>query len=158
MKVVNRVWKTAHAAEAPVALAAERYGGWKLLRKSLELPRRPMPMLGADSRKRRSIVVDEEPAVTLSILITKKDVWIGLSRVMDIRQMSRVGEPQDSKQLADALAEMSKSKLLSASRKVEIGAADPVTYAVLVAAIDVINDAGREWKLVQPAELTVRFP
>jgi hypothetical protein len=161
MKVVARAMNSVLTAGDDFVLAARRGGEW-LPVQQISLPVVPVPF-GTGSRwhrvkggRGRFVAVDavEDRGMTLSILITRQHIWVGLSRVNEFQELVR-GESQ-SGELSKALA-AHKSKHFAKRTDLEIAAADDVSYGELVNVIDLATKAGFvDWQLTDPQALTAR--
>ncbi|MCX5745259.1 MAG: AgmX/PglI C-terminal domain-containing protein [Proteobacteria bacterium] len=155
MAMVSRQWFKILEAGDDLVLATRRGADWKLLR-PMSFPIIPVP-LGTGGRWApiKGASHGSAPAevpVTLSLLATKGDVWIGLSRVDDFQQVSR-----DRAELAKALAAQKQSAFFSDRTDVEIAGEDDATWGDVVMLIDAAEAAGfKDWRLTVPAGLEAR--
>jgi biopolymer transport protein ExbD len=105
--------------------------------------------------------LDEEEYVKCSVLITENDIWVGLSRVQDFRQIRREGEDYNWQLLEATLNEHKKSSFLAKPNPwhstIEIGAEDVVDYQSIITTMDTALAAGfRDVGLADPSSLTAR--
>ena len=105
--------------------------------------------------------LDEEEHVKCSILITENDIWVGLSRVQDFRQIKKEGDAYNWKLLEDTLTEHKKSSFLAAPnpwfQTIEIGAEDTVTYQSIITTMDTAIKVGfKDVGLSDPTALTAK--
>ena len=105
--------------------------------------------------------LDEEEYVKCSLLITESEIWVGLSRVQDFRQIRKEGEEYNWKLLEATLTEHKKSSFLAKPNPwhstIEIGAEDLVNYQTIVTAMDTALATGfRDVGLADPSSLTAK--
>lgn len=105
--------------------------------------------------------LEEEEYVKCSVLITENDIWVGLSRVQDFRQIKKEGDEYNWKLLEDTLAEHKKSSFLAPPnpwyQTIEIGAEDTVSYQSIITTMDTAIHVGfRDVGLSDPQSLTAK--
>jgi len=153
MKSVMRVVKSVAAADDDFVLAARQGAEWELV-EVLALPVPPVP-IGTGGRwgrvKLRAQAGSGDDRVVLSILVTKKETWVDLSRVGVIQQLPYDG----SSRLVTTLKEHKASAFFADRYDAEIAADDDVPYAQFVEAVDAAIQAGFvDWQLTSRDALT----
>jgi len=112
--------------------------------------------LGRDAVKEQ----DEEPPVNISVLLTKNEIWVGLT-TGDRRQIRNEGESYDWTSLEEALKEYREMPVFAGPpmrSDIEIAAEDEVTYQNVITAMDYsIGSSFRDIGYVDPTSLSVRF-
>jgi biopolymer transport protein TolR len=94
--------------------------------------------------------------VTGSILVTKNEVWVGLSSG-DLRRINKDGDQQDWMGLREVLDDYKKGPLADRS-DIEVAAEDDVVYQDVISAMDTaIGAQFRDIGFIDPQSLTVRF-
>ena len=105
--------------------------------------------------------LQDEEFVKCSVLITENDIWVGLSRVQDFRQIKKEGDDYNWKLLEDTLGEHKKSSFLAPPnpwfQTIEIGAEDTVSYQSIIDTMDAAIRVGfRDVGLSDPQSLTAK--
>ena len=112
--------------------------------------------LGRDATKEQ----DEDPPVNISVLLTKNEIWVGLT-TGDRRQIRNEGESYDWASLEETLNEYREMPVFAGPpmrADIEIGAEDEVTYQTVINAMDYsIGSQFRDIGYVDPTSLSVRF-
>ena len=91
-----------------------------------------------------------------SVLVTKNEVWVGLSSG-DMRRINKDGDQQDWMGLREVLDDYKKGPLADRS-DIEVAAEDDVVYQDVISAMDTaIGAQFRDIGFVDPQSLTVRF-
>jgi biopolymer transport protein TolR len=109
--------------------------------------------VGRDAEK----TLKEDEPVRASILITEHQIWIGLSRINDFRQIAREGDDYNWKALVEVLEEHKNSTHFATREDIEIAAEDRVEYQSIITAMDYAIGAGfRDVGLADPASLSAR--
>ena len=109
--------------------------------------------LGRDASKEQ----DEEPPVNISVLLTKNEIWVGLT-TGDRRQIRSDGDGYDWGELDAALKEYREMPVFAERSDIEIAAEDEVTYQNVINAMDYsIGVNFRDIGYVDPQSLSVRF-
>jgi biopolymer transport protein ExbD len=94
--------------------------------------------------------------VTGSILVTKNEVWVGLSSG-DLRRINKDGDQQDWMGLREVLDDYKKGALADRS-DIEVAAEDDVVYQDVISAMDTaIGAQFRDIGFIDPQSLSVRF-
>ena len=94
--------------------------------------------------------------VTGSILVTKNEVWVGLSSG-DLRRINKDGDQQDWMGLREVLDDYKKGPLAERS-DIEVAAEDDVVYQDVISAMDTaIGAQFRDIGFIDPQSLSVRF-
>lgn len=94
--------------------------------------------------------------VTGSILVTKNEVWVGLSSG-DLRRINKDGDKQDWMGLREVLDDYKKGPLADRS-DIEVAAEDDVVYQDVISAMDTaIGAQFRDIGFIDPQSLSVRF-
>jgi hypothetical protein len=148
MKIVTKLVHTLISAGEDPLLAAQRNGTWQLVR-NYPLPVVPVP-LGTGGSWDGAGYADAEDAdvVTLSVLVGKDSVWVGLSRIGE-------GKRIPFEKLKDELVAQKANKYFADRDAIEIAGDDDVPYGKVVEAIDIANGAGfRGWSLTSPIGLS----
>lgn len=106
---------------------------------------------------RDATVPPDEIQVNASILLTKNEVWVGLT-TGDRRQINSDGESYDWQGLEDTLTEYKKMGDFATRSDIEIAAEDDVSYQTIIDAMDTaIATEFRDIGFVDPQSLSVRF-
>ncbi len=115
--------------------------------------------IGRDAEKE----LDEEEPVKASILLTEKDLWVGLTRVDDFRQVKYTVGPNGElsidaqNALKDILREHKKSSYFVDREDIEIGAEDKVQYQIIIDVMDLAIASGfKDVGLADPASLSAK--
>ncbi len=160
MKLVNPVLDGVPAADDDLVLATHRPEGWALV-VPMALPVVPVPIgTGArwgqvKGRIPRSTGALDDERVTLSILVTSKQIWVGLSRVNEFQEVP-AGPAQLDRLLAN-LKEHKTSAFFADRTDIEIGGEDDVAYDEIVKIIEIADRVGfLTWAVATPANLTAR--
>ncbi|HEY5938131.1 MAG TPA: AgmX/PglI C-terminal domain-containing protein [Kofleriaceae bacterium] len=158
MRAVNVVYRTLLMAGEDPVLAAQQGGDWKPLRTLAALPVVPVPIGTGGSwntqggRARDVQFVGEDERIHMSILVTEKEIWVGLSRINEYQQI--VGH--DLTKLAETLAGHKKS-LFQDRTDIEVAGEDTVPYAKVVEVIEAATKAGFiDWSFHDPMGLSAR--
>jgi len=164
MKVVVRVLASVLAAGDDLVLAAQRGTDWRLLQSMMTLPVVPVPFGTGGTwnhiKARRNpfastFASGDDEHVTLSLLVTKDQIFIGLSRVNEFQEIVRA--PSQLDKLAEALRVHKASAFFADRADFEIAAEDDVTYGDVVSVIDIALQTGfTGWQLTDPKGLAVR--
>ena len=94
--------------------------------------------------------------VTGSILVTKNEVWVGLSSG-DLRRINKDGDQQDWMGLREVLDDYKKGPLADRA-DIEVAAEDDVVYQDVISAMDTaIGAQFRDIGFIDPQSLSVRF-
>ncbi|HEX7703637.1 MAG TPA: AgmX/PglI C-terminal domain-containing protein [Kofleriaceae bacterium] len=152
MKVVERVLGSVLAAGDDFALAAHRGSGFELLM-PMKFPVVPVPF-GTGGRwnlvKGHDAAAADDDRATLSVLVTKQQIWVGVSRADSFVKL----QPSA---LLDALKDHKATTVFSGRADIEIAAEGDVTYKALVDVIDTAAKAGfTDWRLTDPFGLAAR--
>jgi hypothetical protein len=160
MKVVFRVLGSVLAGGDDFVLAEHRGAGWEPLYK-MTLPIVPVPVgtggkwnpVKGQGRNGTSTLDDEH--VTLSVLIEKDRMWIGLSRVNEFQEVPHDATQADK--LVATLKEHKASAFFADRSDIEIAADDDVPYSDVLAVIAKAREVGFiDWQLTDPAGLAAR--
>jgi biopolymer transport protein ExbD len=109
--------------------------------------------LGRDATK----PLDEEIDVNASILLTKSEIWVGLT-LGDKRQIRSDGDRYDWVGLEETLKEFKEMPVFANRADIEIAAEDDVTYQTVISAMDsAIATQFRDIGFVDPQSLSVKF-
>jgi biopolymer transport protein ExbD len=110
--------------------------------------------IGRDSEK----VLQEEPPVNASVLLTKNEIWVGLT-LGDRRQIANLGEDQfDWDGVEEVLNEYKEMPIFAQREDIEVAAEDDVAYEFIIAAMDSAIATGfPDVGFVDPQSLSVRF-
>jgi len=101
--------------------------------------------------------LDEEPPVNASLLVTKSEVWIGLSMGERVRVPS-LGEKQDWPAVEEALTEFKAMQIFEEREDIEIAGEDDVDYQSVITAMDYAVGVGfADIGFVDPGSLSVKF-
>lgn len=160
MNVVVRVLASVLAVGDDFVLAAQRGADWRLMHPMMTLPVVPVPF-GTGGKwnhvkghGNRFASTDDE-RVVLSLLVTKEQIWVGLSRVNEFQEIARDSLQLDK--LAEALKVHKASAFFADRADFEIAADDNVTYGDVVNIIDAASKVGFvEWQLTDPNGLAAR--
>jgi hypothetical protein len=162
IEVVQQVLQTATDAKAAPVLAVQRNGRWKPLREIGKLPVVPVPVGKGDPWAPmrwvglRSSHYTVPP--TLSILVTRKAIWFGVSGTGDREQVAAKGGHFDWKAVDRILTSKKASPRLAGRFDLDIAGEAGVPYSTVAKAIERANAVGFvEWLLVSPRSLSVRF-
>jgi biopolymer transport protein TolR len=99
----------------------------------------------------------EDEPVRASILITEHQIWVGLSRINDFRQIAREGDDYNWEALSEVLEEHKNSAHFLDREDIEIAAEDRVDYQSIISAMDVAIGSGFiDVGLADPASLSAR--
>ncbi|RMH42986.1 MAG: biopolymer transporter ExbD [Deltaproteobacteria bacterium] len=112
--------------------------------------------IGRDAEK----MLDEEPPANISVLLTKEDMWVGVSGLQgDRQQIKNLGEGQyDWEAFEKVLGELKQDARFSRRQDIELAAEDEVSYENIIAAMDSAIASGfRDVGYVDPQSLSVRF-
>ncbi len=112
--------------------------------------------IGRDSEK----MLQEEPPPNISVLLTKSDMWIGVSGIGGERkQIPNLGEADyDWAGLEETLGIYKESSAFMNRQDVEIAAEDDVNYDTIISGMDAAIASGfRDVGFVDPQSLSVRF-
>ena len=89
----------------------------------------------------QSNVKPDEETVTLSVLVTNEQIWLGLSRVNDFQSIPKIGSEHDWAKFETTLKEHKASSFFADRKDIEIAAesttAAPVPYQDIIHAMDV---------------------
>ena len=112
--------------------------------------------LGRDATQEQ----DEEPPTNISVLLTKNEIWVGLT-TGDRRQIRNEGDSYDWAALEETLQEYREMPVFAGPpmrSDIEIAAEDEVTYQSVISAMDYsIGAQFRDIGYVDPTSLSVRF-
>ncbi len=101
--------------------------------------------------------LDEEIDVNASILLTKNEIWVGLT-LGDRRQIRSDGDHYDWPGLESTLKEFKEMPVFANRQDIEIAAEDDVAYQTIISAMDAaIANEFRDIGFVDPQSLSVRF-
>lgn len=160
MNAVVRVLASVLAAGDDFILAAQRDADWRLMQPMMTLPVIPVPF-GTGGRwnhvkgQRNLFASVDDERVILSLLVTKEQIWVGLSRVNEFQEIARDSSQLDK--LAEALKSHKASAFFADRADFEIAADDDVTYGEVVNVIDAAGKVGFVgWQLTDPAGLAAR--
>ena len=112
--------------------------------------------IGRDSEK----MLDEEPPANISLLLTKEDIWVGVSGLQgDRRQIKNLGESQyDWPGVEEVLVEYKEDARFLRRQDIELAAEDEVSYESIIAGMDSAIASGfKDVGFVDPQSLSVRF-
>lgn len=112
--------------------------------------------IGRDSEK----MLQEEPPANVSLLLTKEDVWVGVSGLQgDRRQIKNLGEAQyDWAGVEEVLVELKEDARFLRRQDIELAAEDEVSYEIIIGGMDSAIASGfRDVGFVDPQSLSVRF-
>lgn len=112
--------------------------------------------IGRDSEK----MLQEEPPANISVLLTKEDIWVGVSGLEgDRRQIKNIGEGQyDWSGVEEVLVELKEDARFIRRQDIELAAEDEVSYESIIAGMDSAIASGfRDVGFVDPQSLSVRF-
>ncbi len=112
--------------------------------------------IGRDSEK----MLQEEPPANVSLLLTKEDVWIGVSGLQgERRQIKNLGEAQyDWAGVEEVLVEFKEDARFLRRQDIELAAEDEVSYEIIIGGMDSAIASGfRDVGFVDPQSLSVRF-
>jgi biopolymer transport protein ExbD len=113
--------------------------------------------LGKDATKEQ----DVDPPVNISVLLTKSEIWVGLSSGDDMVQIRSEGENYDWGALEEKLQQYRDMPLFLGPpmrSDIEIAAEDEVTYQNVINAMDyAIGVEFRDIGYVDPTSLSTRF-
>jgi hypothetical protein len=158
MRVVNMAYRSlVMAGEHPV-LAVQRGSEWKPLRELSALPIIPVPVGTGGSWNTpkppsRDLAILSDEQVRISILVTEKQIWVGLARVNEFQEI--VGH--DLVKLAVTLDGHKKSAFFVDRTDIEIAGDDKVPYKNVVEVIEAAAKAGFvSWEFNDPMGLSAR--
>ena len=157
MQLVNRAMASVIAANGDFVLSSRAPGGWQLM-PPMALPVVPVPV-GTGSHwhhlKRLKLAAVGDERVVLSLLVTTKQVWIGLSRVNEFQEI--VAGPDQLAALVKHLQEHKQSAFFASRTDVEIAGADDVPYGDVVKVIGAAERAGfTAWTITDERGLAAR--
>ncbi len=112
--------------------------------------------IGRDSEK----MLQEDPPANISLLVTKEDVWVGVSGLQgDRRQIKNLGEAQyDWAGVEEVLVELKEDARFLRRQDIELAAEDEVSYEIIIAGMDSAIASGfKDVGFVDPQSLSVRF-
>jgi biopolymer transport protein ExbD len=112
--------------------------------------------IGRDSEK----ILEEEPPANISVLLTKSDIWVGVSGLAgDRRQIKNLSETEyDWAGVEEVLAELKEDSRFIRRIDIELAAEDEVSYEQIIAGMDSAIATGfRDVGFVDPQSLSVRF-
>jgi biopolymer transport protein ExbD len=140
-------------------LAIRRGAAWETL-PAMALPVVPVPFSTGETwnhvKPPRSpgAVLDSE-RVTLSILVTPKQIWVGVSRINEFQEIS--AEPGQLDKLLEALKERKASAFFVDRTDLEIAGEADAMYGEVAEVIEVATTAGFvDWKITEPGRLVAR--
>jgi len=155
MKVVTKLVYTLIAAGDDPVLAAQRNGQWVLLRER-PLPIVPVPLGTGGSwssdkdRVHAAHTADGGNRTYLSVLVSNKDVWVGVSN-------GSGGALHADKDVVAELTRQKASAAFADREDIEIAATDDVPYSRVVELIDTARAAGfTQWSLTAPRGLSAQ--
>jgi hypothetical protein len=157
--IVNKVLATTSVAGGNFVLAASEGPSWRLLHE-LAVPVVPVPR-GTGGRwgfaKSRGSHLTDTDHVTLSLLIQKDQIWVGLSRVNEFQQIPmRASGELDWDKLEATLKQHKVSAFFVDRTDLEI-AGENVTWIDIVHAIDIAKKVGFiDFAVFDPASLSAR--
>lgn len=109
--------------------------------------------LGRDASK----PLEEEIPVNASILLTKSEIWVGLT-LGNRRQIRSDGDTYDWAGLEETLDEYREMPVFDGRSDIEIAAEDDVQYQTIINAMDyAIASEFRDIGFIDPQSLSVRF-
>jgi biopolymer transport protein ExbD len=155
MKVVIRVLGSVLAGGDDFVLAHHQGAAWEPLYQ-MTLPIVPVPIgtggkwnpVKGQARNGQAAVDDEH--VVLSVLVTKDEIWIGLSRINEFQQIT-------AEKLVATLKEQKASAFFVDRADIEIAADDDVPYGAVIAVIAKAREVGFvDWQLTDPTGLAAR--
>ncbi len=161
MYVVNRVIGNIVSGGDDFLLAAQNATGWRLLRSlTTTLPVVPVPVgTGGSWNRSKSasgslVVMDDVERVHLSVLVTKEQIWLGLSRVNEFQEI-KLGTGTEWDALAKTLAAHKQSAFFVDRTDLEVAGDDLVPYSQVVRVIDAVTAAGFDsWVVKDPHALS----
>jgi hypothetical protein len=164
MNAVMQVLVSVLAVGDDLVLAAQRGADWRLLQPMQTFPLVPVPFGtgGVWNRvkiQRSSLAsmfasVDDE-RVVLSLLVTKAQIRVGVSRVNEFQEIAR--GPAELDTLAEALRTLKASAFFTDRADFEVAADDEVIYGDVVSVIDTASTVGfTAWQLTGPQDLAAR--
>ena len=112
--------------------------------------------IGRDSEK----MLQEEPPANVSLLLTKEDIWVGVSGLEgDRRQIKNLSDAQyDWPGVEEVLVELKEDARFLRRQDIELAAEDEVSYEMIIAGMDSAIASGfRDVGFVDPQSLSVRF-
>lgn len=108
--------------------------------------------LSRDATKKQ----DDEPPVNASVLVTKNEIWVGLT-TGERTQIRKEGD-HDWSALKEKLAEIKELAVFENRADIEIAAEDEIAYQTIIWAMDTAVSANfRDIGYVDPSSLSVRF-
>jgi len=161
MKVVIRVLGSVLAGGDDFVLAHRQGAAWEPLYQ-MTLPIVPVPIgtggkwnpVKGQARNGQPAVGDDE-RVVLSVLVTKDQIWIGVSRINEFLQIAH--DAGQAEKLVATLKEHKASAFFADRADIEIAADDDVTYGDVLAVIAKAREVGFfDWQLTDPAGLAAR--
>ena len=164
MNVVWQVLVSVLAGGDDLVLGAQRGASWRLLQPMQTFPLVPVPFgtggVWNRVKTQRSSLASRLPSVddehvVLSLLVTRAQIWVGLSRVSEFQEIVR--GPAELDKLAEALSAHKASAFFVDRIDVEIAGDGDVPYSDVVGVIDVAAKAGfTAWQLTDPPGLAAR--
>jgi len=112
--------------------------------------------IGRDSEK----MLQEEPPANISVLLTKEDIWVGVSGITgERRQIKNVSDNEpDWPGVEEVLSELKEDARFIRRQDIELAAEDEVSYEQIIAGMDSAIATGfRDVGFVDPQSLSVRF-
>jgi biopolymer transport protein ExbD len=105
---------------------------------------------------REATKLDDQNKPYASILVTKNEVWVGMT-TGDLRRINKDGDKQDWQGLREVLDDYKKTTFADRS-DIEVAAEDDVIYQDVISAMDTaIGAQFRDIGFIDPQSLSVRF-